>query len=298
MKHPNDSAMCMLECVEGQYARNRTSEPKSKETQDMATYVTGDTHGDGIDLAERMRHARMRKGSTIIIAGDAGIAYGSWHGATMLLTAEAKPGIGIIVMRGNHDVRYWWNATRYDDGELRRGWHLTKPDRHGSSLLYNERYPNILYVRDDGGLYDINGTSILFIPGAYSIDQQWRIDNGYPYEEEEQLTASEMERLAAIAEGTDERITVISHTCPQAWEDEVSATFASGIDQASVDKTMERWMNGIWDAVRDKCDGWYFGHYHADMDIEQTNGIARMLYHDVVRIGTPRKRTTAAVNAA
>ena len=277
-----------------QQRRERT---ESSGAQDMATYVTGDTHGDGIDLAERMRHARMRQGSTIIIAGDAGVAYGNWKSNTMLRAAEAKPGIGIIVMRGNHDVRYWRNAMRYD-GELRPGWHLTEPDRHGSSLLYNDRFPNVLYVRDDGGLYDINGTSILFIPGAYSIDQQWRIDNGQPYEEEEQLTEREMERLTTIAEGTHERITVISHTCPQAWEDEVSATFASGIDQASVDKTMERWMNGIWDAVRDKCDGWYFGHYHADMDIEQTNGIARMLYHDVVRIGKPKKRAMAAVNAA
>lgn len=250
----------------------------------MATYVTGDTHGNGYDLAGRMLKASMQPGDTIIIAGDAGIAYGNWKSGTMLRTAEEKPDIGIIVMRGNHDVRYWRNATRYD-GALRPGWHLTKPDRHGTSFLYDERYPNVLYVRDDGGLYDINGTSILFMPGAYSIDKQWRLDNGYPYEEEEQLTKSEMERLTTIAEGTDERITVVSHTCPQAWEDEVSATFFRGIDQASVDKTMERWMDGIWDTVRSQCDGWYFGHYHADMDIKQTNGTARMLYHDVVRIG-------------
>lgn len=263
----------------------------------MATYVTGDTHGNGYDLADRMVKAGMKPSDTIIIAGDAGIAYGSWKSDTMPRTAEARSDIGIIIMRGNHDARYWRDATRYD-GNLRPGWHLTRPDRHGSRLLYDERYPNVLYVRDDGGLYDIDGTSVLFIPGAYSVDQQWRIANWQPYEEEEQLTTSEMERLTAIAEGTDERITVVSHTCPHAWEDEVSVTFASSVDQASVDKTMERWMDGIWDAVRDRCDGWYFGHYHADMGIEQTGGIARMLYHDVVRIDKPRRRSTVAVNAA
>lgn len=259
----------------------------------MATYVTGDTHGDGEDLLDRMRHARLRKGSTLIIAGDAGVRYGNWNSFTIPLAADAKPGVNIVVMRGNHDVRYWRYATHYD--ELRPGgWHLTEPDRYGSRLMYNEDHPNILYVRDDGGFYDIGGTSVLFIPGAYSIDQKWRIENGFPYEEEEQLTASEMERLAAIAKGTTEHITVVSHTCPQAWEDEVSVTFASGISQESVDKTMERWMNGVWDAVHDKCDGWYFGHYHADMDIAKTDGIARMLYHDVVRIDKGRKRTNGS----
>ena len=262
----------------------------------MAIYITGDTHGDGKDLLDRMRHARLRKGSTLIIAGDAGVRYGDWNSLTMPLAADAKPDVNIVVMRGNHDIRYWRYAFIY--GHLRRGWHTTEPDRYGSCLMYDEDHPNVLYVSDSGGLDDSSGTSVLFIPGAYSIDQQWRIENGFPYEEEEQLDEDEMDQITEIAEHTKERITVVSHTCPLAWEDEVSTTFADGIDQGEVDKTMERWMDSVWDAVRDRCDGWFFGHYHADMGIEKTNGIARMLYHDVVRIDKPRKRPTAAANVA
>lgn len=249
-------------------------------------YATGDTHGDGIDLLSRV--TACPPGSTIAVCGDAGIRYGDWVSMTMLAACDERSDCAFVVMRGNHDTRYWRDAT-LPDGTPRDGWALTEPDRHGSSYLYETAHPNVLYVRDDGGLYDVGGTDVLFIPGAYSADQAWRMLTGNPYEREEQLTEYEMRRLGDIAASTRGRLVVMSHTCPRAWEGTVSRLFSPYIDQSGVDKAMETWMDGIWETVRGRCDGWYFGHYHADMGIGGTGGKARMLYHDVVRVDGGRR---------
>lgn len=49
----------------------------------MATYVTGDTHGNGYDLAERMLKAGMQPGDTIIIDESRPTRGGSHHSATV-----------------------------------------------------------------------------------------------------------------------------------------------------------------------------------------------------------------------
>jgi hypothetical protein len=269
-------------------------------------YITGDIHGDAEELWHRISDSGMLSGKHIgsfmhdgiphadmtdktvpicVIAGDVGILYGTGKQQRyasdlhhLMYTRFKK--ILFIVVRGNHDTRYWRdfmaNDNPYD------GFAFTMPDRFGARFMYQKRHPNILYANDSGDLYDIGGKPTLVIPGAYSIDMQYRIRNGYPYEYAEQLLPDEIDRLTDIAKSvTDEHIDVVSHTCPHSWYPSISSTFASGIDESTVDSTMEIWLDTIWDEVRDKCDAWYFGHFHADMDVQDTDGKGRMLFHEI-----------------
>ena len=53
---------------------------------------------------------------------------------------------------------------------------------------------------------------------------------------------------------------ILSHTCPLSWEP--IDLFLNGIDQSTVDKSMEVWFDELKDNIKWKY--YLFGHYHAD----------------------------------
>ena len=53
---------------------------------------------------------------------------------------------------------------------------------------------------------------------------------------------------------------ILSHTCPLSWKP--TDLFLNGIDQSTVDKSMEVWLDELKDNV--KWRYYLFGHYHAD----------------------------------
>jgi 3-oxoacid CoA-transferase subunit A len=72
---------------------------------------------------------------------------------------------------------------------------------------------------------------------------------------------------------------VLSHTCPVAWEP--TDLFLKGLDQSTVDKTMERYLGEIEYNLDYKA--WLWGHYHAYRDYPRTDGRRRtMLYNQEV----------------
>ena len=75
----------------------------------------------------------------------------------------------------------------------------------------------------------------------------------------EQLTPEEMEAINKKVFGKRYDF-ILSHTCPIAWEP--TDLFLNFIDQSTVDKSMENWL----DEVRKNIDWhiWCFGHFHAD----------------------------------
>ena len=108
------------------------------------------------------------------------------------------------------------------------------------------------------------------------------------------LTIKEMEHAAALAEEYNYSFDfVFSHTCPLKFEP--TDLFLSGIDQSKVDKSMEIWMDTIYQKIeansinRKMPTIWCFGHYHADRieapyveqyfnDIEDIEDIYRRWY--------------------
>jgi 3-oxoacid CoA-transferase subunit A len=67
---------------------------------------------------------------------------------------------------------------------------------------------------------------------------------------------------------------VLSHTCPISWEP--TDLFLNCIDQSTVDKSTEVWMEKIKDIF--KWQIWCFGHFHADR-IERPH--VEMFFNDI-----------------
>lgn len=247
----------------------------------MSVILTGDIHGEAFALESRLLDGDGKplvgEGDTLVCLGDVGLLYGEYLMGDLRRLMTRLP-CDVVVMRGNHDARYCrdMRSGAFAHGRvLERSW-------CGGTVLYDRKCPNILYVPDEGGLFTIEGRSCLFVPGAFSVDGEWRRSRGYPWEPEEQLTDSEMDALLVLAR--ENRIDyVLSHTCPLSWEPHLCDLFLQVVDQARVDHAMERWMDGLLDVVAPTLRGWYFGHYHADRPIP-ARVPARMLFRDLVTL--------------
>ena len=65
---------------------------------------------------------------------------------------------------------------------------------------------------------------------------------------------------------------VLSHTVPIEWEPVWA--FIPGLDQSTVDKSTEKWLQYIYDNL--KFTEWYAGHYH----VEYEEGRVRIMFEE------------------
>ena len=79
------------------------------------------------------------------------------------------------------------------------------------------------------------------------------------WNKDEQLTKEEMNSISERFSGKHFTL-VLSHTCPVSWQP--FDLFLSGLDQSTVDNTMENWLETFKDKI--DWDIWLFGHYHDD----------------------------------
>lgn len=250
----------------------------------MSIYVTGDTHGNARDICNVIAQIKNpSKDDFVIIAGDAGFEYESYVMGQAKREARKFPGTW-IVLRGNHDSSYWKEHITWDEKEQKyypnEGWDFTNDGMY----LYQKKYPNIWYVIDGGGIYNIGGYNILFIPGAYSVDKWYRLRNRYPWNPSEQLNVQERNDLELITiEWIDLGFNidfVVAHTFPAKMEKYYRDLFMSELNQSTVDKTTEFWLNKMSD-IYENAPGFkhYFGgHFHDD---RRLNKKYTMLYDEV-----------------
>lgn len=222
-------------------------------------FITGDTHGK---VAERLHHipdTLNPEETAIIILGDAGFNF--WLNTTDVKTKREanKYGYKIYCVRGNHEER----PENIDSMET-----LFDENVCGPVFVENE-FPNIRYFKD-GRTYEINGHRTLVIGGAYSVDKWYRLSRAGLDEQtnnpaktgwfpSELLTEDEMLKIASVTFG-EEFDFVFSHTCPLSWEPR--DLFLSFIDQSTVDKSMEQWLDVIKADIH--WGVWCFGHFHKD----------------------------------
>lgn len=244
----------------------------------MSIYVTGDIHGSADNIRNTVSQIKNPSAEDIIIiAGDASFEYEQYVMGSAKREARKFPGTW-IVLRGNHDSRYWnhindknWEVIQYQNCDY----------------LRQKKYPNIWYLPDEGCIYRLNDYNILFIPGAYSVDKWYRLRNNYPWNPAEQLTKTEMDNLKLLTQewidlgfGID---FVIGHTFPLKMQHCYQDLFMTGLDQTTVDKTMERWLDEMADLYEftDNFKQYFGGHFHDDRIIHCWY---TMLYHDVVNL--------------
>lgn len=204
---------------------------------------------------------------TYICLGDAGIHYGNYSQGQIKKWLKRFGGTWVI-LRGNHDKRY----EKYGKEQ---GWE--EQEWNGGSVWVQRKYKNIYYLPDAGGLYTINGRKVLMVPGAYSVDKEYRLRKGYPWEPDEQLTEKEAINLIDLAEREQPEI-ILSHECPRSWHPYIKDLFLD------YDFPEDYWTNSICQEIL-KVDTnikkWYFGHYH---DQRKVDGVGQMVYNNRVLI--------------
>lgn len=228
---------------------------------------TGDVHGGFAaiirisDIQQNMPEYKPEE-TMIVILGDTGLNF--WLNNTDKKYKKLLNSMNyhIYCVRGNHEQR----------PELIKSMVLVNDENVNNVVYMEEAFPNIRYFVD-GNIYNLLGYKCLVVGGAYSIDKWYRLARaGYSREEAENadpkkcgwfkdecLTAAEMTTIMKEVKGESVDF-ILSHTCPLSWEP--TDLFLNGIDQSTVDKSMEMWLDELKDNVKWKY--WLFGHYHAD----------------------------------
>ena len=193
------------------------------------------------------------KADTMVILGDAGFNYyGGSRDAKVKKQANAFP-IRFLCIHGNHEIRPQ-NIPGYRETAF-----------CGGHVLYEPEYPDLLFAID-GEVYELDGYRCIAIGGAYSVDKFYRLDKGYGWWPDEQpspeIKAAVERKLEALDHTVD---IVLSHTCPRKYEP--VETFLGFIDQSTVDKSTEDWLDEI-EAGTDYRK-WYCGHYHTRKRIDR-----------------------------
>ena len=210
-------------------------------------YITGDTHRD----FTRFNNKEYTEQDIVIILGDVGLNY-YLDIKDMIEKEKLKRHHKNIFfcIRGNHEERCE-NIPTYKE-----------IDMYGDKVYIEEEYPNIIFAKD-GGIYNIEGNTILTIGGAYSIDKPYRLLYGYNWFKDEQLTNDEMNNIFNKIKDKHFDI-VLTHTCPYKYEPK--EVFIEGLDQSKVDKSMEHFLDKVEENIT--YNKWYCGHYHTCKQVD------------------------------
>lgn len=217
-------------------------------------YVTGDIHGRVERILYQIQRLDIQPEDTIVLLGDAGLNYyGNYLGDWDRKKALDQADVTIFCIHGNHEMRPE-SIVSYRLREWR-----------GGQVYYEEEFPNLLFAKD-GEVYDLDGKSAIVMGGAYSVDKYYRVPRGYPWFEDEQPSEETKRRVEQVLDERGWKVDlVLSHTCPAKYIP--TEAFLPGLDQASVDRSTEDWL----DVIEDRLDyrQWYCGHWHINKRVER-----------------------------
>lgn len=248
----------------------------------MAIFITGDTHGDFFRLGKRgFRELNgLTKEDYVIICGDfGGVWCDSKEERATLDWLDGRP-FTTLFISGNHEN--YDLLARYPLMEWNGG-------------LVQAIRPSILHLTR-GQVFTLAGKTFFTMGGASSHDVSdgildpkdpllrrkvrqlnargalFRIDHlswwkeELPSEEEYQTARDSLDRAGWEVDY------IITHCCPSSVQD----VFSGGLFQR--DK-----LTDFLEEVRQRCrfQTWFFGHYHADMDIDEQ---FKMLYEKIVKL--------------
>ena len=211
-------------------------------------FVTGDTHRVFQRIYDFFPNHEENKDIALIILGDAGILYENNQADINLLKKLQATNLTFYCLRGNHEMR--------------------PADYPGIQVAFDEftnqyvyRYPaapNVNFLID-GLVYTIKDYTFLALGGAYSVDKWYRLMSNRRWFANEQLNIDERSEIESKYANCHLDY-ILSHTCPYSWQP--TDLFLRGLDQSTVDNSMELWMDYFKNLIT--YDHWYWGHYHDD----------------------------------
>ena len=216
-------------------------------------YFYGDIHGNVQSLIDAMEHNHVDPNDTIVLLGDVGLNYyGNNHGDRRQKKKLEKTGVNFLCIHGNHERR---PATLpyYHTAQWR-----------GGDVFVEDEFPH-LYFAKDGEVFDLDGPKAIVMGGAYSVDKYYRLMRGLDWFPDEQPSAE----IKADVENRLEKLgwtidVVLSHTCPAKYIP--FEAFLPGLDQSTVDRSTEEWLDEIEDRLAYSV--WFCGHWHIDKSID------------------------------
>ena len=236
--------------------------------------LLGDIHGQTAPVENVWRNMgkNIDSSDVLILLGDVGANYYLNGRDTKFKKKLGKFGFTYFCIRGNHEERPENCAAKDPDN-----WH--QEDFFGNKVWVENSFPYIKYALDHPAVYIMNGKSALVIPGAYSVDKEYRLQRGWTWFKDEQLSYTERIESYNLLNRTYDY--VLSHTCPAGWLPHIQDLFLSQLDQGKIDKTMENYLQYVASNIH--WDHWYFGHYHDDRDISSYK--ATMMFHQELNLG-------------
>ena len=222
-------------------------------------FLKGDTHGLS-ELIQRTKNLEAYEPSetAIVVLGDLGANFYLNKTDQKWKEKFQSTGYTVFAVRGNHEAR---------PQNLPHMNYIFHKDVQGG-VYVEDNYPNIFYFMDYG-TYTIAGYHCLVIGGAYSVDKWYRLarkregaNSWCGWWSDEQLSSVERTRCRnfLLTSHSTNFDFVLTHTCPISYEP--TDLFLDFIEQSTVDKTMEKFLEEIKNILTFKV--WCFGHYHAD----------------------------------
>lgn len=218
-------------------------------------YLTGDTHGKFERIEKFCYEIGTTTDDVLIILGEAGINSG--NNVLDVNTKEylSKLPITLFCVHGNHEQRPETIET-YKEQSWNEG-----------IVFVEEQYPSLLFAKD-GEVFNFDGQNTLVIGGAYSTDKLYRIVNRLPWWSDEQPSDSIKKRtIQNIKQYKNSVDVVLTHTCPFSYEPR--ECYLKGIEQSSVDKSTELWLDKIEKILCYR--EWYCGHWHTVKTVNKIN---------------------------
>jgi 3-oxoacid CoA-transferase subunit A len=224
-------------------------------------YATADLHGWEAQVTQFCEKIpTTQENDVMILLGDASLNYYCDKRDDGVKKRLAALPLTYFLIRGNHEQR-----PSILEAENPDKWHT---EIFWGNIVYVENdYPNIKYAKDDAAVYHIPMTiqgniqyiKTLVLPGAYSVDKEYRIERGWNWFDQEQLSEEEQMRARTLIEKENwDFDMVLSHTCPKCYTP--VDLFLSFIDQSTVDYSMERFLGDIEFTIMYKL--WLWGHFH------------------------------------
>ena len=220
-------------------------------------WAMGDLHGSYLPIHNFYNRNKdeinfSAETDLIILLGDVGANYFQDYRDKNFKKKLSRYPFTYFCIRGNHEMRASACANQNRDN-----WE--EKSIFNNIALVENKYPNILYALDEVAIYNIEGYKTLIIPGAYSVDKDYRIRQGWSWFENEQLSELEKNMGRIRLEQSNYNFDlVLSHTCPISYEPR--DLFLPQIDQSKVDKSMEMYLGEIEYQINYKL--WLWGHFH------------------------------------